>query len=133
MFAYEGSRVRLLDHERVDMVAPPGELKPIPKRASGFWIELRDQRGRRLYQQAMRQPVRYEAEVFPEDHRELPHYVPRSKPEGAFIVLVPDIPEARTAVIFSSPPEPGRSAEPATELLEVPLRHGSTHRPGSRS
>jgi hypothetical protein len=121
-FGYEGSSVRLLDYESIEMLAPPGEPEAIPKGASGFWVELRDQRGRRLYQHAMRQPVRYEAEVFPENHAELPHYVPRSTVEGAFVVLVPEIPGAHTAVLFSSPPEPGRSGEPASELIEVQLR-----------
>jgi len=79
----------------------------------------------------MRQPVRYDVEVFPENHSELPHYVPRARPEGAFVVLIPDIPEARSAVLFSSPPEPERSGEPAMELLEVLLRQRPARDPGS--
>lgn len=132
LFAYEGSEIRLVDREHVDMFAPPGEPQPIRKRAAGFWVELRDERGRRLYQQALRHPIRYEAEVFPEDQSEQPHYVPRERVEGAFVVLVPDLPKAYVAALFGSPPEPGRAGEPATELLEVPLRPRPRQRGGDR-
>jgi len=132
VFTYKGSEVRLLDRERVEMLAPPGERTVIPKRAAGVWVELRDGRGRRLYQQALHQPIRYEAEVFPEDQRELPRFVPRADPEGAFVVLVPDLPDAESAVLFSSPPEPGRQGEPASELIQVPLRKRLQSRPSDR-
>ena len=63
-----------------------------------------------------------EAEVFPEDHDQLPYYVPRSSPTGAFAIVVPDLPNADRAALCSSPPHPDRAHEAATKVLEVPLR-----------
>jgi hypothetical protein len=122
MFGYKGSRVRLLESQRVEMLAPAGEPDPIPKRSSGFWVELRDARGRGLYQQVLYQPIRYEVEVFPENHRDPMRYQPVNNPEGVFVVVVPDLPDAQTLVLFASPPEPAKASEPAAELLRVPLR-----------
>jgi hypothetical protein len=121
-FAYEGTEVRLVDRQHVEAIVPPGESERLPDGASGFWIELRDKGGAPLYQRSLYQPVRMEAEVFPEDHDELPYYVPRSSPTGAFAIVVPDLPDAERAALYSSPPHPERANEAATKVLEVPLR-----------
>jgi hypothetical protein len=132
-FAYDGPDVRLVDRQEVETILPPGEPEPIPDGASGFWIELRDKGGGALYRQLLHQPVRMEAEVFPEDHDQLPHHVPRSSPTGAFAIVVPDLPDAERAVLHSSPPQPERAHEAAAELLEVPLRGRRPPRQGGRS
>ena len=74
-----------------------------------------------------------EAEVFPEDHDQLPHYVSRSSPTGAFAIVVPDLPEAERAALHSSPPHPERAHEAAAEVLEVPLRGRRPPRQEGRS
>src|SRR3954462_8955625 len=132
-FAYDGPDVRLVDRQHVETIVPPGEPEPIPDGASGFWIELRDKGGDPVYQQSLHQPVRMEAKVFPEDHEQLPHYVPRSSPTGAFAIVVPDLPEAERAALHSSPPHPERAHEPASEVLAVPPRGPRPPRQGDRS
>jgi hypothetical protein len=132
-FAYDGPEVRLVDRQHVETIVPPGEPEPIPDGASGFWIEVRDKGGGALYQRSLHQPVRMEAEVFPEHHDQLPYYVPRSSPTGAFAIVVPDLPEAERAALHSSPPHPERAHEAAAEVLEVPLRGRRPPRPGGRS
>ena len=102
--------------ESIDMIAPPGEPEPLPERAAGFWVELRDGRGRRLYQRVIQQPVRFEVEVFPEKLDDPIEWRPLASPEGTFALVVPDLPDARTVVLFSSPFEPGRSGEPAEDV-----------------
>jgi hypothetical protein len=128
-FGYDRDRVELLDRQRVDMVAPPGEPEPVPRRAAGFWVELRDQRGRRLYQRVVHQPLRFEVEIFPERRGDAITRRAVDHPRGTFSLLVPDLPDAETVVLFSSPLEPEKSGEAARELLSVELRGG---RPGSR-
>ena len=123
-FGYDRDRLELLDRQRVDMVAPPGETAPIPRRAAGFWVELRDGRGRRVYQRVVHQPIRFEVEVFPERRGDPIVRRPVDHPRGTFSLLVPDLPDAQTVVLFSSPLEPEKSGEAASELLSVQLRTG---------
>src|SRR5439155_17519938 len=84
VFAYERDRVRLVERQSIDMIAPPGEPEPLPERAAGFWVELRDGRGRRLYQRVIQQPVRFEVEVFPEKLDDRIEWRPLASPQGTF-------------------------------------------------
>src|SRR4051812_36199358 len=121
-FSYEKDDVRLVDRQRVEMMAPPGEPDRIPRRASGFWVELRDGRNRVLYQRVIAQPVRFEAEVFGEQPGDPLGWRPVSDPRGSFAIVVPELPDGDTVKLFSSPLTPESAAEPASELLSVPLR-----------
>ena len=121
-FAYDGDDVRLVDRAPVETIVPPGEPEPVAEGATGFWVELRDKAGRTLYRHPFEQPVRLEAEVFPEDQEDLPQHVARTSPRGAFVIVVPDLAEAERAALWSSPPHPERAHEAASKLLEVPLR-----------
>src|SRR3954471_21188332 len=123
-FTYDRDRVRLVDQERVDMVAPVGEPAHIPRGVTGFWVQLRDSRGLRLYQRVVHQPLRFDVEVFPEKRGDPIERRPVEDPHGTFSVLVPALPDARTVVLFSSPPAPERSAEAADQLLSAKLRSG---------
>jgi hypothetical protein len=121
-FAYEGSSIHLTSRQSVDMLTPPSNASPIRQGQSGFWYELRDREGKVLYQRAIYNPIRFEEEIFPEDHREPIRRMRRANPRGTFDVLVPDIPEGDTVVLFSSPLEPERSAEAASELARFSLK-----------
>jgi hypothetical protein len=124
-FEYERDRVRLIERQRVDMVAPVGESEPIKRGATGFWVELRDGRNRLLYQRVVYQPVRFEAEVFGEKPGDPLSWRPIANPRGTFALLVPDLPEANAVRLMSSPFEPERATEPARELLSIKLRGAS--------
>jgi len=121
-FAYEGSTVRMVSQLRVEMITPPASPTPIHEGQSGFWYELRDQSGRALYQQAMHNPIRVEAEVFPENQSEPIRHVEIRNPRGTFDLLVPDIAEGDTVVLFSSPLKPEDSAAPTRELARFGLK-----------
>jgi hypothetical protein len=121
-FSYERDDVRLVDRRRVDMMAPPGEPDRIPRRASGFWVELRDARNRVLYQRVVRQPVRFEAEAFGDKPGDPLGWRPVADPSGSFALVVPDLPGGETVALVSSPFEPEAAGEPARDLLSVPLR-----------
>lgn len=122
LFEYQGARVRLVERQQLEGIAPTGSAEPLPRRASGFWIELRDGADRRLYQRVVHQPVRFQAEVFGEKPGDRLEWRSVADPRGTFDLVVPDLPDAKTARLFSSPPEPERSSEPAVEILSVPLR-----------
>jgi len=101
----------------------PGLVFPLPKKGeSGFWYEVRNDRGQILYSHAKFNPIRFEREVFPEDPQESPHWVKIKKPAGIFELLVPDIPEATEVVLFSSPLKPEESGKPAEEIGRYPIR-----------
>jgi hypothetical protein len=124
-FQYEGENIRLIHRENVAMIAP-GLVFPLPKKGeSGFWYEVRDDRGRVLYSLAKFNPIRFEREVFPEDPKQSPHWVKIKKPAGIFELLVPDIPEATEVVLFSSPLKPEESGKPAEEIGKYPIRESS--------
>lgn len=130
-FEYHGDDVRLVHRTRVDMLAPLGEPGPLPKGASGFWIELRDRGGAPLFQRVVAQPVRFEDEVFNAKRGDPIERRPISDPRGTFSLLVPDLPEAESFALVSSPPDPLRSGEPALDVVHEALRSDGK-RPGRR-
>ena len=121
-FAYEGSTVRLVSRTSVEMITPAATPTRIREGQSGFWYELRDQTGRILYQLALHNPIRFEAEAFPEDQRQPIRHVPIPHPRGTFDLLVPDLAEGDTVVLFSSPLDPDKSMAPARELASFRLK-----------
>ncbi|MDQ6907015.1 MAG: hypothetical protein M3176_09315 [Chloroflexota bacterium] len=121
-FEYAGRAVRLVSRQSVEMVTPAPNPTPISEGQTGFWYELRDHAGRILYQRALHNPIRFDVEVFSNDPKEPIHRRPVDNPRGTFELLVPDTLEGDTVVIFSSPHDPERAAEPAVELSRVSLR-----------
>ncbi len=120
-FVYEGGKVRQLpDVQRVEMLAPisPVEL-PREKVHGGFWVELHDAEGRVLYYQVLNNPLRPTLDDYSPDGTI--RAVPNRSPGGEFELLIPDMPEARTLVMFSSPIDRRRSLRPATELARFDL------------
>jgi hypothetical protein len=122
-FAYEGSAVRLVSRMSVEMLLPKPNAVPIREGQSGFWYELRDNRDRVLYQRAVHNPIRFDVEIFPEDQKEPIRRRALANPRGTFDLLVPDVPEGDSVVLFSSPSEPERSTGPAHELGRFSLKH----------
>jgi hypothetical protein len=76
----------------------------------------------------MQNPIRVEAEVFPENQNEPIRRVAIKTPRGTFDLLVPDTPEGDTVVLFSSPLEPEKSFAPARELARFSLKEESKAR-----
>jgi hypothetical protein len=118
-FEYDRQEVRLIARQRVDVTRPPGVSHAIPRGQAGFWIEVRDSRGRVLYQQVLRNPIRYEIELPGPRETKRGSWFKIEHPRGAFDLLVPDLPEGRTLVLFGS--APGARAKAATELARFSL------------
>ena len=127
-FSYEGSTVRLISSQSIEMKPPPAELEPVKKGQTGFWYELVDAHGRQLYQRVVHNPIRVEDEIFSSEPNAPILKQKIEDPRGTFELLIPDVAGAHSVVLFSSPLEPAESGRPAAELARFQLtdkpRHG---------
>ncbi len=124
VFEYEGSVVRFLSRQRVEMVVPPGDPAQAQKGEGGFWYELRDANDRTLYRRVAANPIRMVAEVRSDNPEEPFTWEPVADPKGTFVLLVPDEPQAHSVALFSPPLEAERlltMAEPAAEIARFAL------------
>ena len=127
-FSYEGSDVRLVSRQSVEMVPPPSDHLRTLEGQTGFWYELRDAEGRTLYRRITETPVKFAAEVRSDDPRRPLTWEKVSRPQGHFVLLMPDLDQARTLVLFSSPLEPEAAAKPAKEIARFDLQQGPESR-----
>jgi hypothetical protein len=90
----------------------------------GFWYELHDGQDRSVYQRTTQNPIRFDAEVFTGEPKESIRRQEVSSPRGTFVLLVPDVPEAESIVLFGAPLPPRITSEgrPAKEVIRFPLR-----------
>jgi hypothetical protein len=108
------------------MMTLPASIAPHPeKNQSGFWYELRDANERTLYHRVMESPIRFDAEVFSAEEKESIRRQEVPKPQGAFVLLVPDAPEADSIVLFGSSSAPKTATLSAKELARFKLKAGS--------
>jgi hypothetical protein len=118
------------------MLAPGQAVSEPPgKKSSGFWFEIRDEKGGLLYHRAVHPPNRADREVFsPDPDRTVLREPKSAEPEGEFTLLVPDIPEGAEFVIHASPArDPGAPAKPRLTHDFARLRKGDTREKGSDS
>jgi hypothetical protein len=120
-FSYSGTEIKLINEESIEKRIPPSDdLNELEER-SGFWYELKDKDGRTLYRKAIYNPIRYDAE-FPSERERGKFFREKiPNPSGAFVILVPDIPNGRTLVMFSSPFTPEESFKPGKEFARFEL------------
>ena len=101
-FAYEASRIELVSQMRVEKITPPSVTPcPDPKTAAGYWVELRDKRGRCLFHRLLPDAIRDSAEIYPEGKPMARAQLREVK--GRFEVLFPDVPEADSVVVMGHP------------------------------
>jgi len=130
IFAYEGDEVTLVSQERVD-VAVTG-FDAAPEARSGHFAEVRGADGQGLTRVPLAAAFPESVEVFPESPDEAITRVPNLTRSGAFTVIVPARPEARSVAVIrvdgvvpaeqpraAGAPEHARTAELATFALEV--------------
>jgi hypothetical protein len=122
IFEYDGDEVRLISRQHVDMLVSPSDALEGYEGQQGFWAEVRDADGTRLYRQILHDPIRRDAEVFSDDPQQSIARVPVERPTGVFFVLVPDLDEADHVALMNSPSRPPGLRAAATETLRVPLR-----------
>lgn len=116
---YDGPTLRVLDRSTVEMATPPSDPVRGYEGQSGFWYELHDAKGGILYRRIVANPIQFDVEVH--DLETGSRRVPVAKPRGVFVVLVPDLPDADSLVLVSSPLEPEKSAAAAEALVRFPL------------
>jgi hypothetical protein len=121
-FEYEGSSVKLVSAQSVDMILPPSHPLETTEAQTGFWFTLADNQGKPVYRRTVQNPIRYDREVFSNDpaHPSIQR-VPVAQPKGTFVMLVPDVPEARTVQLFSHPLEPLAPALAAKEIARFTI------------
>ncbi len=115
-FSYEGSTVRLVSRQSVEMITPPASPYPIREGQTGFWYELRERGGKVLYQRAVHNPIHFDVEIFSDDPQQPMSRQKVDNPSGIFVLFVPDIPEGYNVVLFSSPLTQEEATKPAQEL-----------------
>jgi hypothetical protein len=125
-FTYEGDKIHLTDRREVDKPTQPSA--PLLKRnkedklQSGFWVELHDTRRQALYRMVMSNPISFHAEV--SDGKGGFTNLPRPKPSGVFFVVVPNLPEVKSIVLFSSPLGFETKIGPAEPIARFTLQSG---------
>lgn len=132
-FSYEGEKITLIDRTPVDKPVPPSapllDTRPRgqseqganrPTGQSGFWVELHGRQGRAVYRHVMSNPIEHHAEV-PDEEGGFTN-VTRKNPRGVFFVVVPDLPDAESVVLFSSPLRAEAKLAPAEPVARFPLR-----------
>jgi hypothetical protein len=137
-FSYEGDKIALVDRQVVDRPTQPSAplLEPRPRESgkapagadeerrprgqSGFWVELHSRQGRAVYRLVMANPIAFRAEV-PDEGGGFTN-VTLDNPRGQFFVLVPNLDEAESVVLYSSPLKPEAALAPAEPVARFPLR-----------
>ena len=82
------------------MIVPPSlDITSRPPGAE-FWYELQDDRGALLYRRTQRNPLDPSVEVRTYEPERPLAYVDSGLTEGEFTLLVPDLPDARSVVLY---------------------------------
>ena len=123
-FSYRGSHVKLVKLETVRTISPQSDPTYYDRNQTGFWYELQDDEGRTLYRRIISNPIESHEEVLlgneerSTDGKRLFSFSRQriDKPRGIFVLLPPNIREARYIVLFGSPLERGATGRPAEEI-----------------
>ena len=120
-FSYEGSDVQLVSRQSVEIVPLPSDPIHAQEPRTGFWYELRDVKGLTLYRRTTQNPIKFATEVRSDDPEHPLMWQKVSEPKGSFMLLMPDLKEAQTLVLFSSPLDPEEATGPAKEITRFDL------------
>lgn len=121
--SYEGSSIRLIGRQRIKMVSPPSDdVDVAEQKKTGFWYEVRSSKGEVLFRRVTENPIRLATEIRSDDPARPLVRQEVKEAKGTFILIVPDLPGARTLVLFSSPLEIRARPEPAREIARFDLR-----------
>ena len=98
--------VRVISRRRIHKVVPPSDPLDATRRAAGFWLEVRDAQEQPHYVRAMRNPIPERVEVPPPRGGGAFTTVPAAGREGAFALLVPDLPGSDHVSLLQRAPGP---------------------------
>jgi hypothetical protein len=119
---YAGDRISVVAQQRVAMVAPPDDAELLERGRAGYWVEIRDARGRTLYQQVLSRPIRHDYEVFSPEPGVPPQRVAAQELRGVFQVVVPDVKAGHEIVLFGRPTLDELQTRPPRQLVKATLR-----------
>lgn len=105
---YEGEEVTIQEQERVEMLSPASDDDMNFDNVVGFWLELRDDKGKSLYRQVMQDPFRSDIEIFGDTKsgEETVSRSPIKTVKGHLVLVVPALPTAKSiAFVRASPDE----------------------------
>src|SRR5262245_9164032 len=116
---YEGRNFTVAQRHEVTMAVPPSDPIQGYEGQSGFWYELRDANGKVLYRRVIGKPLGAGVEVHDPETGSRWYDVKESS--GVIVALVPDLPNAESLVLVSSPLDPQKSAAPAEPVATIRL------------
>jgi hypothetical protein len=119
-FAWRGTQISLVGGERVAMIVPASVPEPQDADTSGYSFALLDANGNAIYRRPLHDPLRIDTEAYPPGRGRAIERVPLAATEGRFIVLVPDLADARTFRL-TGPADPRRSGDRSTELIRLDM------------
>jgi hypothetical protein len=126
-FQYKGTDIKLISQYVLEKVIPPSNFTK-SQNQSGVWYEIIGSQNDIIYSRGISNALRTDIEVFsnePDKESIVREKVPQI--EGTFSILIPDIPEAKSLSIFSSPIEKGEISlqKSATKIFEMNLNGGN--------
>jgi hypothetical protein len=118
-FEYDGDQIRLVSEQHVRMIVPPEQADAL----GGFQVLLRDQQDQPVLRFSRTNPIRHDAEVFsPPGADQSIARVPVDRPKGSFVLLVPDVPGARTLELVGPPASAAALREQPRSLARFALK-----------
>jgi hypothetical protein len=119
VFEYEGDKLEVRDEIATETAIAPSDPIRGYEGESGFWIELRDDKGELVFRRILNNPIQFDVESHDPELGTRRHAV--EKPRGVFTVLVPDVADARDLIVVASPLDAERRAAPAEPLVRFRL------------
>lgn len=121
-FSYEGDKIMLVSEQQVKMILPPSQ--PIEKieSTSGFSVVVLDKNETPIYRRVLENPIRHNVEIFSQDPAQSIRQMPMENPKGTFVVLVPELPNARHLEFIGHPPHPEAHLKSTKLLARFPLK-----------
>jgi hypothetical protein len=121
VFSYKGNIIKLVSSQTIDMIPPPTDPMVPSRKESGVWFEVKDARNKTLFRRVSYNPIQQYVEVLSGDPERPFTQVKMDKPAGTFVVIVPEIKDAKNISVFSSPAGK-KIIEPAKEIARFPLK-----------
>jgi hypothetical protein len=122
--------VKLVSQQRTEMIVPSSDAVKGYGKHKGFWAELRSGSDKTLYRTVLHNPIKNDAEVFPESPGGAISREPAPRRRGVFVVVVPDIDKGHEVILCRSAPATKGStrgiralaSKPAEEILRLKLK-----------
>ena len=133
LLTFEGKTFHLQSAVRIEKVTPASVPIEGAEHETGSWFALEDAKGHMLYRRFLHN-LFLGAEVHTDEKRGLQRVVP-AQTSGTLSILVPELPEAKTLVIFSSHADGNKTYRAARRIMELGMRdiaafaakHGGCH------